>query len=56
MYIYVGFAALLITDQLFCSVTFFGSVKKREKCARGVEIEHQQRKVACVSVIIIAST
>jgi len=34
---YVGLIALLITDQIFCSVTFFGSVKKLENCARGVE-------------------
>jgi len=50
---YVGLAALLITDQFFCSITFFGSIKKREKCARIVEIEHQQRKVACISVILM---
>jgi len=28
-------------------------VKKREKCAGRVEIKHQQRKVACVSVILM---
>jgi len=52
----VGLAALLITDQLFCSDKFSVVLKSVKKGARGVEIENQQRKVKCVLVLINVST